>query len=76
VRRDLLVPRIDELDPVALRQRREHRDVRVAAQAEDVLHAPAFEVLHELVRNLVLHPLAPSSHVIPAEAGTTIGLRS
>ena len=49
VRGDLLVPRIDELDLLALRQRREHGDVRVAAQAEDVLDAAGFEILHQLI---------------------------
>ena len=57
MRGDLLVTRVDELDLLALRQRREHRDVGVAAQPEDVLDAARFQVFHELVRNLVFHCL-------------------
>ncbi len=55
VRGDLLVPDVDELDLLALLQRGQHRDVRVAAQPEDVLDAARFEVLHQLVRNQILH---------------------
>ncbi len=55
VRGDLLVPRVDELDLPALRQRGQHGDVGVAAEAEDVLDASRLEILHQLVGNQVLH---------------------
>lgn len=55
---ELLVAGVDELDR-ALLHGGEHRDVRVAAQTEDVRHAPLFEVAHELVADEVLHVLAP-----------------
>ena len=59
VRGDLLVPRVDELDLLALRQRGEHGDVRMAAEAEDVLDAARLEVLHQLVRDRVFHGVFP-----------------
>ena len=62
VRRDLLVARIDELDPAA-RERCEHGDIGVPAQAEDVLDAPLPKVFHELVRNEDLFQVARLVHV-------------
>ena len=50
---------VDELDPATLRQRREHGDVGVAAQAEHVLHAAGLEILHQLVGDRVLRRDAP-----------------
>ncbi len=47
VRGDLLVARVDELDGAAV-QLRQHGDVGVSAQAEDVLDAAIREVLHQL----------------------------
>jgi hypothetical protein len=54
-RGDLLVPGVDELDPAAARQRREHGDVGMAAEAEDMLDAARLEVLHEQVGDGVFH---------------------
>jgi hypothetical protein len=51
---DLLVPRVDELDLRVL-QRREDRDVGVAAQAEQVFDAAVLEVLDQLFGNELLH---------------------
>ena len=55
VGRDLLVPAVDELDLLALRQRRQHSDVGVAAQAENVLDAARLEVADELFSDRVSH---------------------
>ena len=54
VRCDLLVSHVDELD-AALLHRGEDRDVGVAAQPEHVLHAAGLEVLHQLMRDQLLH---------------------
>src|SRR5688572_10768180 len=54
VRSDLLVSRVDELDGAALK-RTQHRNVRVPAKAEHVLHAARLEIPDQLVRNKVLH---------------------
>ena len=51
---DLLVPDVDELD-AAVRHRREDRDVRVAAQTENVADAPALQVAHEMIGDCVFH---------------------
>ena len=74
VRRDLLVARIDELDPAA-RERCEHGDVGVSAQAEDVLDAPLLQVFHELVRNEDLFQVARLVHVdsSPSRCGRRVG---
>ena len=55
VRRDLLVPHVDEGDALALLERREQGDVRVTAQPEDVLDIARLEVADDLVRHQVLH---------------------
>ena len=74
VRRDLLVARIDELDPAA-RERCEHGDIGVPAQAEDVLDAPLPKVFHELVRNEDLFQVARLVHVdsSPSRCGRRVG---
>ena len=54
MRGDLLVAHVDELDP-ALRHGRQHGDVRVAAQAEDVAHAAPLEVAHQVIGDCVFH---------------------
>jgi hypothetical protein len=54
VRGDLLVADVDELD-AALRHCREHGNVRVAAQAENVADTAALQVAHEMIGNCVFH---------------------
>jgi hypothetical protein len=58
------VSRVDELDLPAFRKRREHGDVGVAAQSEDVLDAASFQVLDQLMGDEVLHDFSS----IPASA--------
>src|SRR5262249_10534412 len=54
VRSNLLMPGIHEPNGAAL-ELAQHRDVRVTAQAKDVLDAAGFEIAHELARYEVLH---------------------
>ena len=65
VRRDLLVPHVDEGDALALLERREQSDVRVPAQPEDVLDIACLQIADDLVRHQVLHDvllhLSPST---------------
>jgi hypothetical protein len=58
VRRDLLVARVDELQ-LAVGHLGQHRDVGVAAQAEDVRDAALLEVAHELLGDQFLHDGVP-----------------
>jgi hypothetical protein len=51
---DLFVTHVDEFDG-ARRHRREDRDVRVAAQTENMADAPALQVAHEMIGNCVFH---------------------
>src|SRR5437773_9734661 len=53
---DLLMANVDEFDP-ALLHLREHGDVGVAAQAEHVLDATGFQVLHQLTGYELFHAL-------------------
>ena len=55
VRGDLFMPGIDEFYRLALGEFREHSDIRMTAQAEDVFHAAMLEVFHELSRNQLFH---------------------
>ena len=54
VRGDLLVPDVDEMQ-LAVGHRREHGDVGVAAQPEDVRDPARFEIPDELVRDEIAH---------------------
>jgi hypothetical protein len=54
VRGDLLMARVDEFHRAVL-ELGEHRDIGVAAQAEDVLHAAIGEVLDELLGDELFH---------------------
>ena len=54
MRGDLLVPHADEVD-LAVGHRREHGDVGVAAQAEDMRDAAALEVADQLMGNEIAH---------------------
>ena len=49
VRRNLLVPGVDELDLGALRQGGEDRNIGVPAQPKNVLDTPRFKILDQLV---------------------------
>ena len=57
VRGDLLVPDVDEVD-LAVGHRREHGDVGVPAQAEDMRDAAALEVADQLMGNEIAHFIA------------------
>ena len=47
---DLLMPNGDKVDG-AVRHRRQHRDVGVTAQAENMPHTPVFEVIDQVLRD-------------------------
>ena len=58
-----LPPGLAEIRRRLARQRRQHGDVGVAAQAEQVFDASVLEVLDELVRDELLHGVAFGSSV-------------
>ena len=66
VRGDLLVPDIDEVQ-LAVGHRREHGDVGVAAEPEDVRDPARFEIPDELVRDEIAHLKSPRSVWSPIE---------
>jgi hypothetical protein len=50
----LLVAGVDEFD-AAFFQRRQHRDIGVATQANDLFNASVFEVFDQLMGNQIFH---------------------
>ena len=53
---NLLVPDVDEPDRAVL-EGRQHCDIGMAAQAEDMPDATVFEIFYQLAGNEILHPI-------------------